>query len=59
MRKLVLSVLAAGMLASSASAWDFCSDESQIGVAAGSMGVGVVAMSSAAGGVPGLIVGAI
>ena len=59
MRKLVLSVLAAGMLASSASAWDFCSDESQIGVAAGSMGVGVAAMSSAAGGVPGLIVGAI
>ncbi len=59
MKKLLMSTLVAGLLATSASAWDFCSDESQIGVAAGSMGAGVAAMSSAAGGVPGLIVGAI
>jgi outer membrane protein OmpA-like peptidoglycan-associated protein len=59
MKKLLLSAVAALTLVTSASAWDFCSDESQIGVAATGMGAGVAAMSSAAGGVPGLIVGAI
>lgn len=59
MKKLLFSTVAALTLVTSASAWDFCSDESQIGVAATGMGVGVAAMSSAAGGVPGLIVGAI
>lgn len=59
LNKLVLSVLAAGMLTSSASAWDFCSTESQIGVVAGSMGTGIAFASATAGGVPGLIVGAV
>lgn len=59
LNKLVLSTLVAGMLASSASAWDFCSTESQIGIAAGSMGTGIAVASATAGGVPGLIVGAI
>lgn len=62
MKKLLLSAIAAVTLVSSAnagSAWDFCSDESQIGVAAGSMGAGVLIANATAGGVPGLIVGAI
>lgn len=59
LNKLILSTLVAGMLASNASAWDWCSTESQIGVAAGSMGTGIAVASATAGGVPGLIVGAI
>ena len=59
MRKLLLSGLVASMLVSSASAWDFCSTESQVIVAGGSMGAGVAIASATAGGVPGLIVGAI
>lgn len=59
MKKLLLSAIAAVTLVSSANAWDFCSDESQIGVAAGSMGVGVLIANATAGGVPGLIAGAI
>lgn len=59
LNKLVLSVLAAGMLSSSASAWDWCSTESQVGVVVGSMGTGIAAASATAGGVPGLIVGAV
>ena len=58
LNKLVLSTLAAGVLSSSALAWDFCSTESQIGVVAGSMGTGMLVASATAGGVPGLIVGA-
>lgn len=59
MKKLLLSGLVAGMLATSASAWDFCSDESQIGIAAGGMGAGVLIADATFGGVPGLIAGAI
>lgn len=59
LNKLLVSTLAVGMLASSASAWDFCSTESQIGVAAGSMGTGIAIASATAGGVPGLIAGAV
>lgn len=59
MKKLVLSALVSTSLVTSASAWDFCSTESQIGIAAGSMGTGIAVASATAGGVPGLIVGAI
>ena len=59
MKKLLMSAIVAGTLASSASAWDWCSTESQIGVVAGSMGTGMAVVSGAAGGVPGLIVGAV
>lgn len=59
MKKLLLSSVLAGLLATSASAWDFCSDESQIGVAATGMGAGVLIADATFGGVPGLIVGAI
>lgn len=59
MKRLLLSAIAAVTLVSSANAWDFCSDESQIGVAAGSMGAGVLIADAAFGGVPGLITGAI
>jgi hypothetical protein len=59
MKKLLLSSLVAGLLSTSAIAWDFCSDESQIGVAAGSMGAGVLIADATFGGVPGLVVGAI
>ena len=59
LNKLVLSVLTAGMLVSSASAWDWCSTESQVGVVVGSMGTGIVVASATAGGVPGLIIGAV
>ena len=59
MRKLLLSGLVASMLVTSASAWDFCSTESQVIVAGGAMGTGVAIASATAGGVPGLIVGAI
>lgn len=62
MKKLLLSAIAAVTLVSSAnaeSAWNFCSDESQIVVAAGSMGTGVAIASAVSGGVPGLIVGSI
>lgn len=59
MKKLVLSAILATSLVTSASAWDFCSTESQIGIAAGSMGTGIAVASATAGGVPGLIVGAI
>ena len=59
MRKLLLSGLVASMLVTSASAWDFCSTESQVIVAGGSMGTGIALASATAGGVPGLIVGAV
>ena len=59
MKRLLLSAIAALTLVSSANAWDFCSDESQIGVAAGSMGAGVLIANATAGGVPGLIVGSV
>lgn len=59
MKKLLMSAIVAGTLASSASAWDWCSTESQIGIVAGSMGTSMAVVSGAAGGVPGLIVGAV
>lgn len=59
MKKLLLSAITAVTLVSSANAWDFCSDESQIGVASGSMGAGILIADATLGGVPGLIVGAI
>lgn len=58
-QKLLLSSVLAGLLVTSASAWDFCSDESQIGVASGAMGVGILIVDATVGGVPGLIAGAI
>lgn len=59
MKKLLLSSVLAGLLVTSASAWDFCSDESQIGVAATGMSAGILIADATFGGVPGLIVGAI
>lgn len=59
MKKLLLSSVLAGTLFTSANAWDFCSDGSQIGVAATGMGAGVLIADATFGGVPGLIVGAI
>lgn len=59
MKKLVLSGLLASTLITSTYAWDFCSTESQIGVAGTSMGVGVLIADATLGGVPGLIVGVV
>lgn len=59
MKKLLLSAVTALTLTVSANAWDFCSDESQIGVAATGMGAGVLIADATFGGVPGLIAGAI
>ena len=59
MKKLLLSSVLAGLLATSASAWDFCSTESQIAIDTGAMGTGMLIASATAGGVPGLIVGAV
>lgn len=59
MKKLLLSSVLAATLLTSANAWDFCSDESQVAIDVGAMGVGTAIASGAAGGVPGLIAGAI
>ena len=59
MKRVLLSTALAAVLTTSAFSWDFCSDESQIAVDVGAMGVGIAVASSAAGGVPGLITGAI
>lgn len=59
MKKLLLSSVLAGLLVTSASAWDFCSDASQIAIDVGAMGAGAAIASTAGGAAPGLIVGAI
>ncbi len=59
MKKLLLSTILAGSLITSASAWDFCSDESQVAIDVSAMGIGTAIASGVSGGVPGLIVGAI
>lgn len=59
MKKLLISTILAGSLITSASAWDFCSDESQIAIDVSAMGIGTAIASGVSGGVPGLIVGAI
>ena len=54
MKKLLLSSALAGLLATTnASAWDFCSDASQIVIDLGAMGTGIAVASTAGGAVPG------
>ena len=59
MKRVLLSTALAAILTTSAFSWDFCSNESQIGVAATGMGAGVLIADATFGVVPGLIAGAI
>lgn len=56
-KKLLLSSVLAGLLVTNAAAWDFCSDESQIGVALGSLGTAVAITTPLAP--AGIILGAV
>jgi outer membrane protein OmpA-like peptidoglycan-associated protein len=56
-KKLLLSSVLAGLLVTNAAAWDFCSDESQIGVVLGTVGTAVAITTPLAP--AGIIVGAV
>ncbi len=58
MKKLLISSVVAGMLVTSASAWDFCSDYSKLLTMGGTTGA-AIAIGTTTVAVPGLIVGAI